>query len=191
LREAVTVEQRDVSQRDVLIELADQVGLDVDSFAEDLASDRAEDAFRRDREFLRRNRVTAFPTVRVAGEDSESWVRGFQPFERFRTAIESVTPSLDEHEPRSIRAFVRYHGRVATQEVAEVYEMSTGRTIETLRALEAEGQVRSAQAGNGYFWTTDPIVEDTKQPSKGETATRTSPSGAACQIGGNCTTTSE
>ena len=175
----------------MLIGLADEVGLDDNAFAEDLDSDRAEAAFRRDRQFLHRNPVTAFPTVRVAGEDDDTWIRGFQPFETFRTAIESVTSGLDEYEPRSIPAFVRYHDRVATQEVAEVYGMSPSRTMETLRALEAERRVRSVPAGNGYFWTTDPIDEDTEQTSDGEGSTRDSLSGAACQIGGDCTPASK
>lgn len=191
LRAAVSVERRDISQRAVLIELADDVGLDVDSFTADLASDRAEAAFRRDRQFIRRNPVTAFPTVRVAAEDSETWIRGFQPFETFRTAIESVAADLDKHELRSIPAFVRSHDRVATQEVAEVYEMSPGRTIETLRALEADGRVQSLPAGNGYFWTTGPVDGYEEYTSHGETTTRESISGAACQIGGNCTTIRE
>lgn len=191
LREAVTVERRDVSRRTVLVELADEVGLDGDSIADDLGSDRAQAAFRRDRQFTRQNPVTAFPTVRVAAEGSETWIRGFQPFETYRTAIESVASGLDEYEPRSIPSFVHYHGRVATQEIAEVYEMSPGRTTETLRALEERGRLRSISAGNGYFWTTDPVADETEQTSGSTVSTGESLSGAACRIGGDCTTGTE
>lgn len=47
VRAAVSVERRAISRRPVLIELADEVGLDVDSFPADLASDRAGAGFRR------------------------------------------------------------------------------------------------------------------------------------------------
>lgn len=164
LREAIATERRDISRRYVLVELADEVGLDVDSFTEALSSGEAEAAFENDRQFVHQNRATAFPTFKIETDSDEIWLRGFQSFEALQEAVEQVAPGLETYDPRTIPEFVRQRGRVATQEVAEVYEMTPGRTIQALRSLDEEGILRAISVGNGYFWE---HVSDRTNPKTG------------------------
>lgn len=154
LREAVATERKDISRTSVLVELADEVGLDTDVFVDDLQGNEAELAFRSDHQFVRQEEAVAFPSFRVAADGEETWIRGFQSFVALRDAIEHVAPDLTEYDPRPIPEFVSQRGRVTTQEVAEVYEMSPGRTIQALRSLEVEGTLSSKSAGNGFYWRT-------------------------------------
>lgn len=152
LREAVAADRRDISRADVLIDLAEDVGLDAERFAVDFDSDEARAAFERDRQFVRRNRVRSFPTFRVTADGEERWIEGYQSVSAVENAIEQVAPDLDAYELRPIPEFVRRHGRVATREIADVYGMSPGRTIQALRTLEEAGDLTAQSAGTGTFW---------------------------------------
>lgn len=152
LREAVTVERRNIAQESVLFELAGDVGFDVDAFRERFQSEEAQRRFEADRRFVRQSRATAFPSFRIEASGEQTWISGFQPFDAFQDALDQVAPELQERGPRPIPEFIGQHRRVATQEVAEVYEMSPGQTIQALRSLEDDGTVTAIPVGNDYLW---------------------------------------
>lgn len=185
LREAVATECKDISRTSVLVDLATEVGLDTDVFVNGIEGEKAQRAFKTDREYIRRNGVSAFPSFRVAANGEETWIRGFQPFEALQDAIEQVAPELEAYDLRPIPEFVRRRGRVTTQEVAEVYEMSPGRTMQALRSLEEEGTLASQAAGNGFYWRTGADDTNTlpREDTIGERVT-----GFTCRPDGNCTT---
>lgn len=153
LRAAVAAEGRDVSDRVVLRNLAAEVGIDVGAFDDALSDGRAERAFEADRAFARRHGARAFPSYRVEAGGDEQWFHGFTRFEAFADAFRSVAPDLTERDPRSLEAFARHYGRVATREVAEVYEMEDGKAIQVLRCLADDGVVSGRKYGSGYLWT--------------------------------------
>lgn len=153
LREAVTTECRNIAREPVLVDLASDVGLDTDALARDIQNGAAEDRFHEDLEFVRQSRATALPSFRVAARGEETWIKGFQPFEALRDAIVQVAPSLQTYEPRPIPDLIAHHGRLATREIAEVYEMSVGRTMQALRSLQEAGIVSATAVGTGYFWS--------------------------------------
>lgn len=152
LREAVATERRNIARTTVLLELAEEVGLDADALTKALESGTAKAAFEEDRRFVRRNNVTAFPSVQIATEDDERWLSGYQPFDAFDEALSQVAPDLERHKPRSIPEFVRHHGQVATQEIAEVYGLEPGKALQALQSLEDAGVLTAVQRGTSYFW---------------------------------------
>ena len=180
MREAAAAEDKNISRLEVLVELAREVGLDAerfvrdftgreakDAFLKDLAvmgdalgvkapekfTSEAEKAFYRDLKYARNLGVTGFPTFLVRNEKGEVvWITGYQPFSAFEMVLEKLSPGLKKRKPQSILAFVEKYGRVATREVAEVFDLSDEEALAKLEALEKEGKIRRVRAGNGCFW---------------------------------------
>lgn len=186
LREAVTVERRDISQESVLLELAGEVGFDPSTFADNFQSEEAKKRFEADRQFVRESRATAFPSFRIEANGEETWINGFQSFDTFRDALEQVASGLEEYDPRPIPQFVEYHDRVATREVAEVYELSMGRTLEVLRSLQDENVVSATSVRNGYFWSVSEDSDDGDPPEESSMREILQPEGR-CSLDGDCT----
>lgn len=154
LREAVASEDKNLQKRAVLVELADEIGLDVEQFEQDLESGRAKEAFKEDVRYARANGVRGFPTFHIERIDTgeERWLHGYRPFSTFEAVFEEIAPDLKTEEPRPLRTFVAQHGRVATKEVAEVYGLTRTEALERLRKLEDAGAAQAVEWGNGYFW---------------------------------------
>lgn len=152
LREAFATQCRNVNHREEQVRIAASVGLDVNAFTTALDDGRARQAFEEDLSETRNAGVRAFPTYHIEGPEGERRVAGFQSFERLDEALTAVAPSLEASSVPPIREFVATHGSVATQEVAEVYDLSPGKARQTLESLADDGDVRRERRGNGYFW---------------------------------------
>jgi putative protein-disulfide isomerase len=156
LREALAVEGRNIGDREVLADLAEEVGLDVERFRAALSGGRARAAFEEDRTHMREAGATTFPTFRVAGDGDELLLRGSQPFAAVADAVETVAPDIERREPRSLAAFVEHYGPVATREVAEVYQVDDDEARQRLSELVADGRIEKTDRGAGFFWTAPP-----------------------------------
>ncbi|SDJ21628.1 Predicted dithiol-disulfide isomerase, DsbA family [Halovenus aranensis] len=152
LRQAFAAEQRNIGDREVLVELADDVGLDLEQFRAALFGDRARAAFEEDRRYMHEVGARTFPTYRVTTGDDEVQLRGSQPFERLSEVLESAAPGLDRQSPRSLRSFVEEYGPVATREVAEVYQLDDEDARRKLTDLTAAGHLEERARGTGSFW---------------------------------------
>jgi putative protein-disulfide isomerase len=142
-------EARNLEREAVREELAAAVGLDVEQFRRDYRSERAREAFEADLRRTRQHAAASLPTFHVAVDGQEELLRGYRPFVTFQKLFTEHAPDLARHEPRPLPAFVAHHGRVATQEIAEVYGLSEDEAEDRLRALDS---VRPIEAGNGYLW---------------------------------------
>lgn len=152
LRVAFATQVRNVNHREEQVAIAEAVGLDVDSFAAALDDGTARAAFEADLERTRDAGVQAFPTYRVTGPDGSHQVGGFQSFADLVTELQAVAPSLEQSSPPPIRRFVAEHGPVATQEVAEVYDLGFGKARQVLHSLVDEDTLHRERRGNGFFW---------------------------------------
>jgi predicted DsbA family dithiol-disulfide isomerase len=152
LREAFATEVRNVNRRDVQLELANSVGLDVPAFTTAVDDGSAKAEFQEDLEETRQSGVRAFPTYHVEGPDGERCVSGFQPFERIDAELHAVAPMLEQNELPQIREFIDRYDSVATQEVAEVYDLNYGEAYQILESLVDKNVIQSEKRGNGYLW---------------------------------------
>ncbi|WP_436934004.1 DsbA family oxidoreductase [Halovenus marina] len=152
LREAFATERRNIGKREVLVSLADEVGLDTERFRAALHGDRARAAFEEDRTYTREQGVTTFPTFRVEADDQHRQVAGSQSFARLADALETVAPELTRQSPRPLPEFVGTYGPVATREVAEVYDLDDDDARQRLRSLADSGAVRESERGTGSLW---------------------------------------
>ena len=152
LREAYVTRARNVNERDEQLALAAAVGLDVDAFAAALDDGSAREGFEADLSRTREAGVTTFPTYRVEGPDGSRRASGFRSFDDLVEAISAVAPALERSSPPPIRRFLVEYGPVATQEVAETYDLDRGKARQVLRSLAGEGAAFGEERATGWFW---------------------------------------
>jgi predicted DsbA family dithiol-disulfide isomerase len=167
MREAAAAGRRHIHRREILVELAREVGLDPERFSKDFNT-RAESAFYEDREECRRAGVTGFPTFRILGGKGREILKvGYTSFDAFvKMFNELAEGNLIRRElegtDKGILAFIDKYGRAATREVAEVFRMSSSEATRRLEDLESRGEVAKTRAGNGHFWSLAKFVKITK-----------------------------
>ncbi len=157
LREASAAEARETGRREVLIELASEVGLDLATFIGHLTDGSAESAFHADLETTRQFGVRGFPTFRLHFGERALLLRGYQSFQAMQAVIATLcegalqwqapTPDAD-----GLLGFFHTFGRAAPVELATVFDLSPADLERLLAGLEAAGKVRRVAAGNGCFW---------------------------------------
>ena len=152
MREAGLAEGHNIEREAVLVDLAGEVGLDIEQFRADLDSERAWTAFEEDLDRTREYGVTGLPAFLVEFEGEAELVRGYRPFATFEKLFAETGLGLETYEPRPVAELVDHYGRVATREVAEIHGLSTDEAKTKLRRLEETAEVRAVEAGTGLLW---------------------------------------
>lgn len=127
---------RDINDREILIELASELGLDLEQFEEDL--DKVE------LETGDRGRLP-FTLMEVQGNPVPK--SGRVRYSDFKTQF--TFQGIEEQEPQGLRGFVNEHGPVAAPEVMEVYGI---RREEAVQRLEHLDRISSFEVGDEDFW---------------------------------------
>lgn len=156
MREAALVDGRDIEELEVQEALAKEAGVDAAAFREALETDEATREFYGDQAEARVRGITGFPTVTFSNNMGHVvGVAGFQPTEAYEAALARVSGARwVDSPPRDLRSLLRAHGRLATAEVAEVYDWLEDKATIELLALEREGIVRHVERSGGVFWET-------------------------------------
>ncbi|AUB79778.1 DsbA family oxidoreductase [Candidatus Thiodictyon syntrophicum] len=157
LREASAAEARETGRREVLIELAGDVGLDLATFIGHLTDGSAEHAFRADLELTRQFGVRGFPTFGLRFGERALVLRGYQNFQAMQAVIETLSEgALQWRAPMpdaaGLLGFLRTFGRAAPVELTTVFDLSPADLERLLAGLEAAGDIRRVAAGQGCFW---------------------------------------
>jgi predicted DsbA family dithiol-disulfide isomerase len=153
LREAAMLEARDVSQTEVLLDLADEVGeqhpdaapADREQFAAALAGPEARRAFRDDLTEVRYRQIGRFPSLLIHrdGGNRGLLLTGYRPYDRLLGALFKVAPDLQPlRRGRDLPGYVNYWGRVTQAEIAALFDT----TPEDARARLAVHGLQSALA---------------------------------------------
>lgn len=122
LREAVMLEGRDVSRREVLLDVAAAAGADPIAFEAAFDGPEAAGAFRDDLTETRYREIQRFPTLVLhrSGPMGLALV-GCRPYEALREALAKVAPDLAPDPidgPNDLAEYVEHWGRVTGQEIA-------------------------------------------------------------------------
>ena len=157
LREASAAEAREIGRREVLIELASEVGLDIAAFIGHLNDGSAETAFRDDLETTRRYSARGFPTFVFRYGEREIMLRGYQKFPAMQATINALSDGMlqgqgPERTPECLLGFIRTHVRAAPVELATVFDLAPGELELMLAGLAEAGLICRVEAGNGCFW---------------------------------------
>lgn len=159
MREAAAAERQAIHRLEIQEILAQEVGLAPDQFMEDIKNGKAEGPFREDLQEYRSRGNTGFPTFLIHNfKGIEIILRGYQRFESFESAFQKIAgdtlrPNPIVTDEQSILAFVRKYGKVASKEVAEVFNLTKESAREWLSQLKEKGFLKEQKAGNGFFYS--------------------------------------
>lgn len=127
-----------ISDRSVLVDLASDIGLDVDQFEQDLDQIEVDDSGERDK--------LPFTAMEINGNSVER--SGRIHYSDLQTQF--IRAGLEKRDLRDLADFVGGHGPVATAEVIEVYEINDrGEAVQRLNELDG---VSSFDMGGEQFW---------------------------------------
>lgn len=162
LREASAAEAREIGRREVLIELASDVGLDIAVFIGHLNDGSADAAFRKDLETTRRYGVRSFPSFVLRYGEREIMLRGSQSFAAMQAVIDTLSGGVLQGQapqkvPEHLLSFIRIFGNAAPVELTTVFDLTPGELESMLSGLAETGQIRRAEKGNGYFWVAESV----------------------------------
>lgn len=156
IREASASEARETGRREVLIELANEVGVDIAAFIKHLDDGSAEQAFREDLLMTRKHGVRGFPTFLFRWGNTEILLRGYQSFDSMSSVISSLTAGhVLPHQPKisadNILDFLLNNGRAAKVELTTVFDISLNELDVLLNTLSSQRKIQYVPAGNGGF----------------------------------------
>lgn len=154
LREAVMTERRNISRENILFELAQQVGLEMDKFREDFLTGRAQEAFHEDLGEARGRGITGFPTFVIRNQiGREITIVGYRPYADYENAMKRLSPEALHKMPLlPIIDFIRKYDHVATAEVARVYDLDRDAALSELEKLVEAGEAVKELKAGGEFW---------------------------------------
>ncbi len=159
MREGAAARREAIQRIEVQADLADEVGLDITQFLDDIKSGRAEEAFYKDLNEARSRGISGFPTFLIRNrEGQEAILYGYQRFESFRAAFQKLAenelkPRVIEASDDNILAFVHKYKKVAPREIAETFDLPQESAIERLTKLKDKGLLREQEVGNGSFFS--------------------------------------
>lgn len=155
-REALYIEGRNPTEREVQIELASEIGLDPAAFGRALDDGSAEAAFQKDLELCRSRSITGFPTFELSRGAGSVRLDGWQPWDGFEEALKEFAPDV-RPEPmdatsENVRTILRRYARCSTLEVAAILGVTDDEAEILLEDLEAGGTIARREVGTGLFW---------------------------------------
>lgn len=156
LRELLFLNKKNVTKEDVLLQCAEESGLDVAEFRADLHSEGAAKALQCDIKTTKEMDVDHVPTFVFFNdriEDEGVKVAGVYPYEVYVEVLKSLlgfTPK--KNPPISIEQFLAHYKFVATKEVAVVFDMSKDEALKHLKKLMFQHIVESVPVKHGTFW---------------------------------------
>jgi predicted DsbA family dithiol-disulfide isomerase len=139
LRTAAIVEGTNIEDREILLELARNVGLDTDQLEEDWE----------DVDLRRTSREVETPKITIHVDNETVTQPGLVTANDVKTPLKRA--GLEANDPQSLPGFVDEHGPVAVKEVQQVYEYSLEEALDELQ--NAEGVV-PVEYGETTLWTT-------------------------------------
>jgi putative protein-disulfide isomerase len=159
LREAAAAEARPIHRLEEQLKLAKEVGLNEKKMKEEIESGKAYEEFIKDIKECQERGITGFPTflIRRLKDNFETIKVGYMSYSEFKKILEKITNKelkekkieLSENEALN---FINHYGRVATQEIAILFDISKNEAFSFLKSLENKDLIEYQKAGNDYFW---------------------------------------
>jgi len=157
LREVLFLEKQNITKREILINIAESAGLDVEEFKKDLLSDSACKAFQCDLKITREMEVEESPTLVFFNnekiEEEGIKLSGTYPYEIYVQVLEEILQRKPlAHTPPPLEEFLSYFKFVATKEIAVVYNLSCQEVEKEMKKLLIKQAVERVPVKYGTFW---------------------------------------
>ncbi|WLD95371.1 DsbA family protein [Alkalihalobacillus sp. AL-G] len=155
LREVLFLQKQNISKLEVLEICAIESGLDLKEFQKDLHSEGAVRAFQCDVKTTREMEVNQLPSLVFFSNTSEEGIKitGMYPYEIYVHILEELLGKKPEKiSPPTFLDFLKKYRFVATQEIAEVYNLSKGEVEKEFKKLVLQQRVERVPVKHGTFW---------------------------------------
>ncbi|RPF52114.1 ClpXP adapter SpxH family protein [Aquisalibacillus elongatus] len=156
LQEFLFLNKRNISDEEVLYEIAEDVNLDVNEFKKDLHSETAKRALHNDWKITCEMEVEQLPTIVMFNrESSEDGLRisGLYDHHVYEKALfEVLDREVRPTKIPSLEDFLCYFEFVATKEVAVVYGWTMEQAEKELKKLVLKQKVKKVPVKYGTFW---------------------------------------
>ncbi len=156
LQECVFIENKNISNMDILTECAASVALDVDEFIDDMTSSSAAKGFQCDLKITNEMGVHEIPSLVFFNQNIEEEgikISGLYPYEVYVQILDEMLKGLPEPSPPpSLEQFVSCFKLVATKEIESVYNMSKATVENEMKKLVLKQVVQKIPAKHGTFW---------------------------------------
>ncbi len=156
LQEVVFLEKQNVSDENVLMDVAHSVGLDLEEFHNDIHSPSAQKALQCDLKITTDMEVKEIPSLVFyhCDEDVEGLkVTGLYPYETYVHILEEMIgcrPKPSQVPPLEI--FMKHFKFVASKEIAVVYNMTLVQVEFEMKRLQLMQKVERVPVKHGTFW---------------------------------------
>jgi predicted DsbA family dithiol-disulfide isomerase len=156
VQEVVFLKKQNISDENVLMQCAEEVGLDTSEFYKDLHSDSAAKAFQCDVKITAEMDVQEIPTLVFFNENIEEEgikITGCYPYEMYVQILHEMLGTHPEPSPLPpLNVFLQYFKFVATKEVSVVYNVSMKEAERELKKLQLQQKVEQVPVKYGTFW---------------------------------------
>lgn len=156
IQENLFLRKRNISDEEVLFEIAKEAKLDSQEFKNDLYSPSAKKAFQCDLKLTKEMEVDYIPTIVFFNQIAEEQgikISGLYPYDIYVKVLKQMlqkdpepakTPSLEE--------FMAFYGVVGSKEISVVYEWTLSQTDKEMKKLQLKQLVEKIPVKYGSFW---------------------------------------
>jgi len=158
LREGAAAERKAIQHFEVQVEIATELGLDIERFTADIRSGKADSLFQDDLQECRSKGVRGFPTYLVTNGDDEVLLRGYNSYQIFDSWLQELSSGELEQKVLTggspqVFDFISRHGKSATIEVATVFDLDFQQAEILLSGMADKGLIAAEKAGNGFLYS--------------------------------------
>ena len=158
LREAAATEAKQITNKDVLISLASEVGLKVGAFIHAMEDGKAERLFQEDLLFTSQNKIYGFPSfiIRNNYNGKSLILRGYQSYDDIKEVMEYLSDEpLEEVKkditPENIIDYLKCVIKITPIELQAIFDLTDEQLKDKLLVLENKGYIALEEAGTGKF----------------------------------------
>ncbi|MDX8362552.1 MULTISPECIES: ClpXP adapter SpxH family protein [Bacillaceae] len=156
VQEVLFLEKQNISNEEVLIECAKDVGLDVDEFIKDIHSPSAARALQCDLKITSEMDVQEIPTLILFNEHVEDEglkISGCYSYDVYVQVIQDMLGRKVQADPvPPLEVFLQHFRFVATKEISVVYDMSCNDVEREMKKLALQKKVERVPVKYGTFW---------------------------------------
>ncbi|WP_237718727.1 ClpXP adapter SpxH family protein [Alkalibacillus haloalkaliphilus] len=156
LREYLFLDRQNISDENVLIEVAEKVNLDVEEFKKDLHSKTAKKALKCDIHVAREMEVEQTPAMVMFNREKEEDGLKVCGLYNYDTYIRALFEVMDRKPRPSVKPelidFLNHFEFVASKEVSVVFDWSEEKTEKELKKLQLSRNVDRFPVKHGTFW---------------------------------------
>ena len=154
---ATCCEGRVTNDENVLANVAQEYGMDVEALLKAFHGEQANKMFEDDMEFKDSIAVTVLPSFLLKYKDEQYLIRGYVDRDVFfdiidRTSHGELKPQPVEATTEALVALMQHHPIMAAEEVRQAFDLSSQEEVASfVEPLLEDGTIHRKDAGNGWF----------------------------------------